>query len=67
MLAGELDSGLVYLDYTQKYPDRFRIEQVIGSPDDAWIVYGLTRTYKEGVQAWPDSPIADQLRLLNKN
>ena len=67
MLAGELDSGLVYLEYAQKYPDKFRIEQVIGSPDDAWIVYGLTRTYKDQVQAWRDSPVAGQFRQLTKN
>ena len=67
MLAGELDSGLVYLEYAQKYQDKFRIEQVIGSPDDAWIVYGLTRTYKDQVQAWRDSPVAGQFRQLTKN
>lgn len=66
MLAGELDSGLVYLDYVERYPDTFRIEQVIGSPDDAWLVYGLHRTYKDSVQAWPDSPIAQQLRALEQ-
>jgi hypothetical protein len=64
MLAGDLDSGLVYLEYVERYPGKFRIDQVIGSPDDAWIVYGLQRTYKEGVQAWADSPIASQFKKL---
>ena len=66
MLAGELDSGLVYLEYAERYPDKFRIEQVIGSPDDAWIVYGLQRTYKDQIQAWADSPIASQLKALEQ-
>ena len=66
MLEGELDSGLVYLEYAEKYPDRFRIDEIIGSPDDAWLVYGLRRTYKDSVLAWPESPIAHQLRNLEQ-
>jgi hypothetical protein len=58
MLAGEYDSGLVYLEYANQYPGRFRIETVIGSPDDAWIVYGSERTYRDQVQAWRHSPAA---------
>lgn len=58
MLEGVYDSGLVYLEYAEQYPGRFRVDRVIGSPDDAWIVYGRERTYRDGVLAWRDSPAA---------
>ena len=66
MLAGEYDSGLVYLEYASQHPDLFRIDEVIGSPDDAWIVYGRERTYRDRILAWPDSPVVEQFRRLEK-
>ena len=64
MLAGAYDSGLVYREYMEAYPGRFRIETVIGTPDDAWIVYGRERTYTDRVLAWPQSPVTEQFRRL---
>lgn len=66
MLAGQYDSGLVYLEYASQHPGRFRIETVIGSPDDAWIVYGRQRAYKDKVLAWPDSPAAAEFKSRNR-
>ena len=65
VLAGEYDSGLVYLEYAEQHPDILRVDEVIGSPDDAWIVYGRERTYRDRVLAWPRSPIADQFRKFS--
>jgi hypothetical protein len=62
LLEGRIDSGLVYLEYAARHADRLRIDEVIGSPDDAWIVYGRERTYREGVQACRSSPIAELLK-----
>lgn len=64
LLTGEYDSGLVYLEYAEKYPGRFRIDEVIGSPDDAWIVYGRERTYRDRVLACLESPVSKQFRAL---
>ncbi|HRD78792.1 MAG TPA: hypothetical protein PK264_23120 [Hyphomicrobiaceae bacterium] len=46
LLAGQIDSGLVYLDYAERHPGRFRVEAELGSPDDVWIVYGRERAYR---------------------
>jgi hypothetical protein len=60
LLRGRYDSGLVYLNYAQRYPDQLRVDQEIGSPDDAWLVLGRKRTYVDPILAWRDSPIATQ-------
>ncbi len=62
LLAGKVDSALVYLDYARQYPDRVRVDEVIGSPDDVWIVYALERTSHAEIQAWKDSPVSTILR-----
>jgi len=56
LLDGRYDSGLVYLSYAEAYPDRLRVDEELGSPDDAWLVLGRQRTYSHPIQAWPDSP-----------
>lgn len=56
LLAGKYDSGLTLLSIADQYPDRFRVDEVIGTVDDAWLVYGLEATCQGQVQAWPNSP-----------
>ncbi len=58
LLAGKYDSGLTLLSVAEQYPDRFRVDEVIGTVDDAWLVYGLEPTCEGRVQAWPSSPAA---------
>ena len=60
LLQGRYDSGLVYLNYAHRYPDRLRVDQELGSPDDAWLVLGRKRTFTEPVLAWKDGPISKQ-------
>ena len=62
LLRGTYDSALVYLDYAERYPDRFDITEVIGSPDDAWVVFGTQRASTGGVVAAPDSAVARAVR-----
>jgi hypothetical protein len=62
LLNGQYDSALVYLEYAEQYPDRVRIDRVIGSPDDVWIVYGRSRMSGGGLLAWADSPFGRTLR-----
>ena len=64
LLDGRYDSALVYQEYAESYPDRVRIDEVIGSPDDVWIVYGMKRASDGGVLAWRDSPLGRALRNL---
>jgi hypothetical protein len=59
LLAGRYDSGITLLRIADQYPDRFRVDEVIGSVDDAWLVYGLEPTCKGHIQAWRGSPAAD--------
>lgn len=57
LLNGAYDSALVYLEYAQQYPDRVRVDEVLGSPDDVWIVYGRERTSEGKLQADRRSPV----------
>lgn len=65
LLAGAYDSGLTLLRIAEQYPDRFRVDEVIGTVDDAWLVYGLEPTCQGQVQAWPESPAAALFHRLN--
>jgi hypothetical protein len=64
LLAGRYDSGLVYRNYADRFPGRLRVDQDLGSPDDAWLVLGRERTFSEPVQAWRDAPIARQFARI---
>jgi hypothetical protein len=56
LLAGRYDSGITMLQLAEDHPGRFRIEQALGTVDDAWIVYGRTRTCDGDILAWRDAP-----------
>jgi hypothetical protein len=60
LLQGQYDSGLVYLNYAHRFPGQLRVDQEIGSPDDAWLVLGRKRTFTNLILAWKDSPISTQ-------
>ena len=63
LLAGEIDSGLTYTAYAKQHPDKLRVDEVIGSPDDVWIVYTTERASEPGgIVAALDSVGANQLR-----
>jgi hypothetical protein len=62
LLAGDVDSGLVYLEYATQYPEQLRVEEVIGSPDDVWIVYGPRRASQGRLVHALDSPGARDIR-----
>lgn len=64
LLAGRYDSALVYLEYAAQYPDRVRVDQELGSPDDVWIVYSRERTSNGLIQACADAPITGQFERL---
>ncbi len=66
LLNGRYDSGLVYLNYAQRYPDLLRVDQEIGSPDDAWLVLGRKRTFAEPILAWKESPISRQFAEITR-
>jgi hypothetical protein len=67
LLDGRYDSALVYLEYAEKYPDRVRIDEIIGSPDDVWIVYATTRMSGGDLLAWPDSPVRRMIKRRHGN
>ena len=64
LLAGQYDSGLVYRNYADRFPSLLRVDQDLGSPDDAWLVLGRERTFSEPVQAWREAPIARQFARI---
>ena len=64
LLQRKCDSALVYSEYAQKYPDRVRLDQAVGSPDDVWIVYGTERTSQGRLLAWRESPLGRRFRQL---
>jgi hypothetical protein len=57
LLDGKYDSGFTLLDLAERYPERFRIDKVIGSVDVAWLVYGRQRTRTGEILAWADAPV----------
>jgi hypothetical protein len=58
ILAGGCDSALLYLEYADRHPGFFEVTEVIGSPDDAWLVFGTRRASTGGVVACRDSLVA---------
>lgn len=64
LLDGHYDSGITRLDLADRHPGRFRVDEVIGTIDDPWLVYGRVRTCRGPLLAWPESPIAQQLRAV---
>lgn len=60
LLAGDYDSALVYREIAEHHSDILKVDEELGSPDDAWLVLGRDRTYTTGVLAWRDAPIAKQ-------
>jgi len=65
LLSGKYDSGITALEYAEQNPERLRVEERIGTVDDAWLVYGTERTCTGRILAWPDSPAAALFRGTN--
>ena len=65
LLAGELDSGLTYTAIATEHPDTLRVDEIIGSPDDVWIVYARERALSAGgIITSLDGPGATTLRRI---
>ena len=65
LLNGKIDSGLVYTSYATKHSAVLNLDEVIGSPNDVWIVYTLKRvSTRRGIVACKDSPGAKLLQRL---
>ncbi|EEF23034.1 conserved hypothetical protein [Ricinus communis] len=60
LLAGKYESGLTYSSLATENPARFRIDFLIGTVDDAWIVYGRQRLSDGKLVSWQESPAARQ-------
>ena len=56
LLDGAWDSGLTAIELAEQNPGKFRIDAVIGTVDDPWLVYGRKRVAGAGLVAWPESP-----------
>jgi hypothetical protein len=48
----------VYRSFADKHPDQVRVDEMIGSPDDVWIVYGKNRAYHGELLASKQSAFA---------
>jgi len=59
---GKYEAGLTYVSVAADEPERFIVDEFIGSVDDAWVVYGRTRVSGGDLVAWPDSPAARLFR-----
>jgi len=58
LLEGRFDSGIAALDVAAAHPDQLRVDEVIGTIDDAWLVYGREPISGGEIVAWRDSPAA---------
>ena len=61
LIAGAYDSALVYLHYAEDHAGMFRIDRVIGSPVDAWVVFGRVKAGDGGLVACRDSAVGRDL------
>lgn len=57
LLANKYDSGLTFKHLSDEDPGRFKIDQIIGTVDDPWLVYGKIRTSGGKILAWDQSPV----------
>ncbi len=64
LLEGRFDSGITLQAFAERHGDVLCIDEVIGTVDDAWLVYGRERL-GNGLHAWPDSPAAQIFRRLS--
>ena len=62
LLEGRYDSGLTTLEFAERHPGKFRVDTVIGTVDDPWLVFGAERVSTGGLVAWPESPGSRQFR-----
>ncbi|KAF9895007.1 hypothetical protein FE257_004631 [Aspergillus nanangensis] len=56
LLHGCVDSGLIYREVGERYPDELQLEQELSSPDDCWLILGRTRVSGGKLIACKDSP-----------
>lgn len=56
LLNGAYESGITALEVFHRHPRKFRLEKVIGTVDDPWLVFGKKRVCDKGLVAWADSP-----------
>lgn len=66
LMKGECDSALVYRYYFDANPDTLRVDTTIGSPDDAWIVYGRQRVGAGEIVAVRDSAVSKQFAQIQR-
>jgi hypothetical protein len=64
---GRFEAGITYASVAAEDPDRFVIDEVIGSVDDAWLIYGRTRVTHGELLTWTDSPAARLMRQKAAN
>jgi hypothetical protein len=62
LLSGKYESGLTYSSLATEDPSRFRIDERIGTVDDAWIVYGRDRLSDGKMLASTEGPAARAFR-----
>lgn len=66
LMKGECDSALVYRYYYDANPEELRVDATIGSPDDAWIVYGRQRVGGGEIVADRSSVVSKQFAELQR-
>jgi hypothetical protein len=66
LMKGECDSALVYRYYFDSNPEELRVDATIGSPDDAWIVYGRQRVGAGEIVASRDSVVSKQFAEIQR-
>ncbi|MFT5447730.1 MAG: hypothetical protein ACI9DC_002907 [Gammaproteobacteria bacterium] len=62
LLTGRYHSGITALEVGKANPGTLRVDTVIGSAQDAWLVYATRSVYSGKVIAWRDGPGAVLLR-----
>nr|WP_279343740.1 hypothetical protein [Variovorax terrae] len=64
LLDGRHEAGIAFAQLAVEHPELLRVDEFIGTVDDAWIVYGCEPVARGALVAWPDSPAAQRLRRM---
>ncbi len=62
LLEERYNSGLTALSLATEHPGRFTVDTMLGTIDDAWMVYGREAVADGGLVTWDDSPPVRRLR-----
>ena len=67
LLSGKYDSGITLVRLIEESPDELRIDEMIGTVVDPWLVFGRRPLKTDGPIVWTEGPAARQYQALTSD